>query len=83
MVTGKLLPTFAPGCPPSLQNGSANSYVWQLTKAGFQTIPVPDGRELDRLTEVVAHNDGLVHSATASEAAVITVKQPRGLSPPR
>src|SRR4029077_14192783 len=34
--------TFAPGCPPSLQNGSSNQYVWQLTKAGFLTVPTPD-----------------------------------------
>jgi YVTN family beta-propeller protein len=63
--------TFAPGCPASLQNGSANSYVWQLSKAGFLTLPVPEDRELDRLTRIVAHNDGLVHSATAEERELL------------
>ena len=63
--------TLAPGCPAALQNGSSNGYVWQLTKAGLLTLPVPDDRELARLTEIVAHNDGLVHSATAAEDAVM------------
>jgi YVTN family beta-propeller protein len=63
--------TLAPGCPAALQNGSSNSYVWQLTKAGFLTLPVPRRRELDRLTEVVARNDGLTHSATAAERALL------------
>jgi YVTN family beta-propeller protein len=61
----------APGCPASLQNGSANGYVWQLTKAGFLTLPVPSRHELERLTEVVAHNNGLVHSATDAEAQLM------------
>jgi YVTN family beta-propeller protein len=59
--------TSAPGCPASLQNGSANGYVWQLTKAGLLTLPVPEEHELARLTEVVARNDGLEHSATVAE----------------
>jgi len=36
---------------------AANQYVWQLTKAGFLTIPVPDGKQLQRLTEQVARNN--------------------------
>ncbi|MGC2423305.1 MAG: YncE family protein [Nitrospirota bacterium] len=36
---------------------AANQYVWQLTKAGFQTIPVPDKKELKALTEQVADNN--------------------------
>jgi YVTN family beta-propeller protein len=54
--------TFAPGCPPSVQNGSANTYVWQLTKAGFLTLPVPDEHELDRLTRIVAQNNGFTRT---------------------
>jgi YVTN family beta-propeller protein len=69
--------TFASGCPASLQNGSANQYVWQLTKAGFLTLPVPDRRELGRLTEVVAHNNGLIHSATAAEREVMEALRDR------
>jgi YVTN family beta-propeller protein len=59
--------TFAPGCPASVQNGSTNTYVWQLTKAGFLTLPVPSDRELDRLTDLVATNNGFVDSATPRE----------------
>jgi YVTN family beta-propeller protein len=69
--------TFAPGCPASLQNGSSNQYVWQLTKAGFLTLPTPDRHELARLTEIVAHNDGFVHSATAEEAGVMAALHER------
>jgi YVTN family beta-propeller protein len=63
--------TFAPGCPPSVQNGSTNTYVWQLTKAGFLTLPTPDKRELAHLTDVVASNNGFIHSATAEETEVM------------
>jgi DNA-binding beta-propeller fold protein YncE len=59
--------TFAPGCPASLQNGSSNGYVWQLTKAGFLTLPTPDARELARLTDIVGDNNGFIRSATAAE----------------
>jgi DNA-binding beta-propeller fold protein YncE len=36
---------------------SSNSYVWQLTKAGFLTVRVPHGEELEDLTEQVAKNN--------------------------
>jgi YVTN family beta-propeller protein len=36
---------------------AANQYVWQLTKAGFLTLPVPHGEELEDLTEQVAKNN--------------------------
>ncbi|HYA68273.1 MAG TPA: beta-propeller fold lactonase family protein, partial [Acidimicrobiales bacterium] len=39
-------------CPASLQNGSANEYVLQQTKAGLLTVPVPHGLSLAELTEV-------------------------------
>jgi YVTN family beta-propeller protein len=54
--------TFAPGCPPSLQNGSTNTYVWQLTKAGFLSLPVPGDGDLAGLTLTVARNNGFVRS---------------------
>jgi DNA-binding beta-propeller fold protein YncE len=43
-------------------NGSSsllarNAYVTQLEKAGFLTMPAPDGPELARLTRQVAHNN--------------------------
>ena len=35
---------------------AANQYSWQLTKAGFLTLPVPHRSELDQLTRQVAYN---------------------------
>jgi YVTN family beta-propeller protein len=35
-----------------------NQYIWQLTKAGFLTLPVPHGEELEDLTRTVAGNNG-------------------------
>ena len=37
--------------------GSSNSYVWQLTKAGFLSLPVPSGEALEDLTEQVTRNN--------------------------
>jgi DNA-binding beta-propeller fold protein YncE len=36
---------------------ASNSYVWQLTKAGFLSLPVPHGEALEDLTEQVARNN--------------------------
>jgi YVTN family beta-propeller protein len=36
---------------------AANQYVWQLTKAGFLTLPVPSGQDLEELTAQVAQNN--------------------------
>ena len=36
---------------------AANQYMWQLTKAGFLTLPVPHGEELEDLTQQVAQNN--------------------------
>ncbi len=45
--------------PGSLNACRANNqYVWQLTKAGFLTLPFPQAGELLRLTLQVAHNNG-------------------------
>jgi DNA-binding beta-propeller fold protein YncE len=63
--------TDAPGCPAALQNGSGNQYVWQLTKAGLLTLPVPHRRELGELTDLVAENNGFIHSATAGERSIM------------
>jgi hypothetical protein len=38
---------------------AANRYVWQLTKAGFSVIPLPNSTELSNLTSQVAQNNGL------------------------
>jgi DNA-binding beta-propeller fold protein YncE len=37
--------------------GAANQYVWQITKAGFLSLPVPHGEQLEDLTEQVAKNN--------------------------
>lgn len=44
-----------PACP---QDGSGNQYVWQLTKAGLLTLPVPHGDALEDLSGQVARNNG-------------------------
>jgi YVTN family beta-propeller protein len=36
---------------------ASNSYMWQLTKAGFLVVPVPKGEALEDLTEQVARNN--------------------------
>ncbi len=38
---------------------ASNQYIWQLTKAGFQTLPVPTSGELASLTKKVLANDHL------------------------
>jgi DNA-binding beta-propeller fold protein YncE len=43
---------------------AANQYVWQLTKAGFLSLPIPHGEALEDLTEQVAKNNH--YSATAN-----------------
>ncbi len=48
--------------PRFKSNGSSsllarNAYVTQLERAGFLTMPAPDGLELARLTKQVAHNN--------------------------
>ena len=46
------------GPNPEEETAATNQYVWQLTKAGFLTLPVPRGGELEELTERVAANNG-------------------------
>jgi YVTN family beta-propeller protein len=46
------------GPNPQETVAAANQYVWQLTKAGFLTMPAPRGDDLEDLTEVVAKNNG-------------------------
>jgi DNA-binding beta-propeller fold protein YncE len=45
-----------PGGSEAACNAS-NSYVWQLTKAGFLSLPVPRGEDLEDLTKQVAANN--------------------------
>jgi YVTN family beta-propeller protein len=47
----------AAGPNPQEETGSSNQYIWQITKAGFQTMPAPDDEELESLTaQVIANN---------------------------
>jgi len=46
---------FAPGAEAACN--AANQYMWQLTKAGFLTLPVPRGEVLEDLTEQVVRNN--------------------------
>ena len=43
-------------------------YVWQLSKAGLLTMPMPDPPQLARLTRQVAHNDNLDSNSAASRS---------------
>jgi YVTN family beta-propeller protein len=47
----------AAGPNPKEETGSANQYIWQITKAGFQTVPTPNDDELESLTEKVIDNN--------------------------
>jgi len=59
-----------PSIAPGSQNActAANQYVWQRTKAGFLTLPVPTGDDLEDLTETVAKNNNF-DSAEAREGS--------------
>ena len=50
---------------------ASNSYVWQLTKAGFLTLPVPSGETLEDLTVQVATNNHYNAQQTAADAAMM------------
>ncbi len=64
-------PVQATACPDSLQNGSANQYIWQLTKAGLLTLPVPGPIDLALLTARVALNNGFVAPQSPRDEAVM------------
>jgi DNA-binding beta-propeller fold protein YncE len=67
----------APGCPPALQNGSSNTYVLQLTKAGLLSLPVPNGRTLEGLTRTVGANNGFDLQLSDGEKSIIKGLQQR------
>ena len=56
---------------PAVVVNSKNQYIDQLEKASLLTAPVPDERELDRLTHVVAANNSFNVKADAHEQAVM------------
>ncbi len=61
-------PTCIAGSQISWQPGQ---YILQLEKAGFQTIPVPDGGSLAALTARVAINDGFARHGHERDAELM------------
>ena len=61
----------AAGPNPQEQTGSANQYIWQISKAGFQTVPVPDGEDLAELTSTVLENDRFLRVLTDDQQETI------------
>ena len=64
-------PVSADGCPAALQTGSANQYVWQLTKGALLTLPVPGERTLRGLTQTVADNNGFDLALNRTDRSVM------------
>jgi DNA-binding beta-propeller fold protein YncE len=50
---------------------AANQYVWQLTKAGFLTLPIPTDEALERLTTQVAKNNHYGRPLAAGDEALM------------
>jgi YVTN family beta-propeller protein len=63
--------TLASNCPASAQDGGDNEYVWQLTKAGLASIPVPGRHALAELTDTVAANNGFARPTPHSERELL------------
>ena len=59
-----------PGGNEKACNG-ANQYVWQLTKAGFLTVPVHQGQDLAALTQQVAVNNNYTAPKNSADAAMM------------
>ncbi len=51
---------------------ASNTYIWQITKAGFQTVPVPAATELANLTRRVIANDHIGQLRTAHQQEVMS-----------
>jgi YVTN family beta-propeller protein len=49
---------------------ATNQYVWQLTKAGFLTLPVPRGEALEDLTAQVAQNNNYSAQQNVADADI-------------
>lgn len=56
---------------------ATNTYVWQLEKAGFLTLPTPSAAELGQLTRQTAVNDHFpgTQDTKAAEAAMAFLRQ--------
>jgi len=58
-------------CPSGDQAGGANQSIWNLTTGGLQTIPIPGGDVLNRMTEQVEHNNGFSDVETSDDRQVM------------
>jgi YVTN family beta-propeller protein len=54
-----------------------NSYVLQLQRAGLLTLPIPEARELRRLTRQVVANNGIKNQANRRDARVMQALRER------
>jgi YVTN family beta-propeller protein len=61
----------AAGPNPQEETASANQYIWQITKAGFQTVPVPEEDDLEELTAKVLDNDRFFRGLTDDQQETI------------
>ncbi len=52
----------------SLTCKAKNLYTWQTKKAGFLEFTLPDQRELERLSNIVARNNGFIQSEAQKKA---------------
>jgi len=50
---------------------ASNSYAWQLTKAGFLTLPVPHGDALEELTAQVAQNNNYSAQQNGADVGIM------------
>jgi YVTN family beta-propeller protein len=78
IVNGKTVPGPNPGMHLKNRSGEAkpgmgvdlsggNQYIYQLEKAGFLTVPVPGGEELEHLTRIVGANNDFAMPANARD----------------
>ena len=59
----------APG--PDDRVNAKNQYIYQLEKAGLLSMPVPEGKVLDNLTQTVAANDSFFEGENAANQAIM------------
>ncbi len=59
----------APGADDRVN--AKNQYIYQLEKAGLLSMPVPEGKVLDSLTQTVAANDSFFKGENMANAAIM------------
>jgi DNA-binding beta-propeller fold protein YncE len=59
------------GPNPNFRSIGDGSYGWQLSKAGFLSLPVPKAETLDRLTGIVAANNHFLDAPREADAAMM------------